>query len=270
MNILLMTTCVCDKEENLRDLKRLINSLMNQSDNIKIHHLILLQCVTDLSEINLDSTGSGRYVIERFCCGKMISLSSARNELISIAKQRELLKVADFVSFPDDDCWYPNLFWGNFHKLFINKNFDLFYTRFSSNPVAFNIDSFKFGNTFSLVQEASSNTTIYSSSIVDKVGFFDERFGVGASNNGGEDTDFAIRSFQLAKMVLFVDDVLIGHRDAEPQFRYRYYKGSFGVLKKHSFCNAAFLLIAIRKFFVGVVFLFSRKIGISDFFVKGR
>jgi hypothetical protein len=261
MKILLLTTCIYN-EENYSYFMRLTNSLSLQHDDVSFEHGVLFQ---DFNlDIKLESRFSKNYTSNFFYVDSIMSLSKARNYLIS--QYLGTLTNYDYVSFPDDDCWYPSEFWGRFYKLAKNNNLEIFYTKFCSEPVGIPGETEKH-TTYKLVQNASSNTSIYTSNIVKRLKFFDEKFGVGSINNGGEDTDFAIRAMLLSKKIVFVNANLIGHRDPIPEFRYRYFKGSFGVLKIHCFNSLSLFLITIRKFLVGLVFLVFKKITVSDFFI---
>lgn len=254
MKILLLTTCIYN-ENNYKDLIKLYTSLVNDDSEIEFHHCILFQNASENIEVNLKP--SKYYTPHWSCIPDIISLSKARNFLLDECDISDY----DFISFPDDDCWYPDGFWKKFRK--ISDRIDLFYTCFSSNPslLPFNLTKH---SVFNLVQNASSNTTIYSGDIAINIGKFDENYGVGAPNNGGEDTDFAIRAMLLSKDVIFVDDATIGHRDPLPQFKYKYYKGSLGVLKKHAFKSIMLNFMFFRKILIGFYYIVFNKIKLSD------
>ena len=263
MKTLLLTTCICSVE-NFKDLRRLIISL-NRVDSVFFTHYILLQ---DVDNVDFDESEfmtlavNYKLVIEK--SSSIISLSKARNLLIGMVKESYTLEEFDFISFPDDDCWYPDGFWNNFVNIEKEYSVDLFYTDFSSTPALIDFLPNQH-NTSNLIRYASSNTTIYKSEVFSKVVFFDENYGVGAKNNGGEDLDFAIRASLESNKPYFVNAPLIGHRNPLPEFRYKYFKGSFGILKKHKFKTKSLFYHFARKFLIGIVFLFNRKIKFSDF-----
>ena len=261
MKVLLLTTCLYN-DVNYSDFLRLTNSLSIQNKTVFFEHGVLFQnYFLDNKLVN----SSGNYSVNAFYVKDIMSLSKARNFLIS--QYLNLIEDYDYVSFPDDDCWYPSEFWGWFEAFVKTNNVDLFYTKFSSQPTG--IFSFNEKHTtYKLVKNASSNTTIYKSNIVNQLKVFNEGFGVGSINNGGEDTDFAIRAMLLTNNIEFNNSDLIGHRDPIAEFRYRYFKGSFGVLKNHCTESVPLLLITFRKFLVGLVFLLSNKIKVTDFFIR--
>ncbi|WP_076539476.1 glycosyltransferase family A protein [Shewanella sp. UCD-KL21] len=262
MKVLLITTCVYN-ETNYSDFKRLVNSLHSQSSETAFFHAVLFQNYTQTEMIQ--PANNENYCAEHFYIKDIISLSKARNFIIE--RVFDVLSDYDYISFPDDDCWYPTSFWLNFEGLVSTNDCDLFYTKFCSSPIDA-VGGIEKHSAYKLVQNASSNTTIYKSQIVAELRCFNESFGVGSENNGGEDTDFAIRAMLLSKNIWFSNSNLIGHRDPIAEFRYRYFKGSFGVLKNHCFSSLALMLITARKTCVGLVFLFSNKIKVTDFFIR--
>ncbi|MGI2172550.1 glycosyltransferase family A protein [Shewanella ulleungensis] len=262
MRILLLTTCIYN-EENYLDFLRLTDSLSQQCSSIFFEHGVLFQNFND--DAKLDSYQSENYSSKFFYTDKIISLSKARNFLIN--QYVSELDSYDYTSFPDDDCWYPADFWRQFRLIAKKQKLDVFYTKFSSEPVK-KFEGTEKHSTYKLILNSSSNTTIYSTEIVKSIKLFDESFGVGSLNNGGEDTDFSLRAMLSSNVIIFINSPLVGHREPLPEFRYRYFKGSYGVLKKHCFKSFSISLITCRKFLVGLIYIFTRKISILDFFVN--
>lgn len=264
MKVLLLTTCICN-ENNIKDLKRLILSI-NQVDKVYFEHLVLLQNASNYCDKELLKLAT-KYNLIILREHNIISLSKARNILIAEANNLKLTDKCVFVSLPDDDCWYPKSFWNNFLELEKREAFDLFYTQFSSHPLEKLCDNNEH-TTSNLIRNASSNTTFYSSIVFKNTGIFNEEFGVGAKNNGGEDLDFAIRASLISKNIYYSNCHAIGHRDPLPEFRYKYFQGSFGILKKYKFKSLSLFFNFIRKFAVGCVFYIQGQIELSDFKVK--
>jgi len=261
MKVLLLTTCICN-DDNIKDLKRLIHSV-NRVNSVDFEHIVLLQKSSEYEEGELQLLAT-EYNLRTLKIDNMISLSKARNILIAEAKELDLFSQCDVVTFPDDDCWYPAPFWDNFVALQQKEQFEFFYTEFSSTP----LESLEYENvhsTSNLIRHASSNTCFYEVSLFKQMGNFDENFGVGAKNNGGEDLDFAIRALLLSKNTYFLNLPLIGHRDALPEFRYKYFQGSFGILNKYKFKNLSLTMNFLRKFVIGVIFFLQGKIKLSHF-----
>lgn len=261
MKILLLTTCICN-DENIKDLKRLILSI-NSVRNIQFVHYVLLQSADGYSEECLLGLASN-YTLITISQSHIVSLSKARNKLIKEVNSRYSLNNFDFVSCPDDDCWYPEGFWNSFNELQALSRFELFYTQFSSAPSITPFTSNEH-NSSNLIRYASSNTTFYASKLFNEVGLFDENFGVGAKNNGGEDLDFAIKASLISKVIFFMNSAAIGHRDPLPEFRYKYFQGSFAVLNNHKLKSTALYYHYLRKLMVGIFYYSQRKIKFADF-----
>lgn len=270
MKILLITTCVCNAG-NVRDLVRLIESCRSNSvgSGLFFKHLILLQNYIE-DEYCIPQFNEECYSNELLFQPNVISLSKARNKMLLHAKENDYIVGSDIVSFPDDDCWYPSGFWKALSNKFLDLNLQLFYTRFSSSPEEFGSNSKNSHSFKRLVVNASSNTTFYKADVLESIGFLDELYGVGAPNNGGEDTDFAIRAALKCNSysVYFYDKSLIGHRDPLPEFKYKYFVGSFGVLKKHSSSSPMVSFLMLRKFVVGLLYLCLGKVKIKDFIIS--
>jgi GT2 family glycosyltransferase len=261
MKVLLLTTCICNSE-NLKDLRRLILSI-NSVTHIQFCHYVLLQNAEQCDENKLLNLASNYQLIFLRQHG-IISLSKARNKLIKEVSQQHSFINFDFISCPDDDCWYPPGFWDMFRRLYAIKKFELFYTKFSSTP-SIESDNNNVHNFSNLIGYASSNTTFYSAKVFEQVGLFNENFGVGAKNNGGEDLDFAIKASLVSHRIYFLNSMAIGHRDPLPEFRYKYFQGSFAVLNNHKLKSWALYYHFLRKLLIGVVFYCQRKISFSDF-----
>ncbi len=263
MKILLLTTCIYN-ESNLFDLNRLISSIkLNVNPEIEVVHYILFQNNMNPNLANLSTSCNYYNQINSFIDG-IVSLSKARNILIKNVFENENLNDFDYIGFPDDDCWYTDDFWKVFSEVSTSNSVDLFYTKFGSEPVKFE-RSLNSHSTLCLINNASSNTAIYHINIFKQLKFFDESLGVGTKNNGGEDTDFAVRALLISKNCYYHDDVIVGHRDPLPEFRYRYFKGTFYVLKKYGLANRSIFPFFVRKLLVGIVFFVFNKIGVSDF-----
>jgi hypothetical protein len=261
MKVLLLTTCICN-DENIKNLHRLILSI-NTVTHTQFTHCLLLQNAEECNEDDLPARVKN-YELIILRQNKLISLSQARNKLIAHAENCYGLATFDFVSCPDDDCWYPHGFWTRFLTLYNEHKFELLYTQFSSQPSQQAINKNKH-SCANLIRFASSNTTFYNAEIFNKVGLFDESFGIGSKNNGGEDLDFAIKASLISKKVFFIAEATIGHRDPLPEFRCKYFQGSFAVLGNHKWKSLALYYHFLRKFMIGLVFFGQGKIRLADF-----
>jgi hypothetical protein len=198
-----------------------------------------------------------------------VSLSRARNLLLTKARDFDLLSRSALVAFPDDDCWYPEGGLERILNLFrIDQALDFWFSAYASAPTsplrALSMDV-RPPSVFNVAAKASSNTIFLRSRIVEHIGGFDEELGVGTANNGGEDTDYALRAFSAARRSRFVDQPLIGHRDHNPELRSHYFRGSLIAIARHTARRPASLALLLRKLLVGSVLVATRRMPVKEF-----
>jgi hypothetical protein len=198
-----------------------------------------------------------------------ISLSRARNLLLTKARELDLLSRSALVAFPDDDCWYPEVALERILNLFrIDQALDFWFSAYASAPVSpprsLAMDA-RTPSVFNVAAKASSNTIFLRSRIVGHIGGFDEELGVGTVNNGGEDTDYALRAFSVARKSRFVDQPLIGHRDHDPRLRSHYFRGSLIAIARHTAKRPASFVLLLRKLLVGSVLVATRRMPVKEF-----
>lgn len=167
-------------------------------------------------------------------------ISHARNEGLKIAKGK-------IIAFPDDDCWYPkNIL--DYVKNFLDMNPEIH--GLTGIPVESNLKPNygnwahhrKFIKSLNAWTCGCSITIFLKREIVDRVGFFDENIGVGASTRwqSGEETDYLIRAIKEdfcilydPKFVVFHPNKAVGYTSGY-RLRTRMYSMGFGrVLKKN-------------------------------------
>ncbi|PKG78076.1 hypothetical protein CXF80_06965 [Shewanella sp. Actino-trap-3] len=153
MRILLLTTCIYN-EDNYSDFMRLTNSLFSQNNEVTFVHGVLFQ---DFHLENKLILSSSTTYLSKYYYSKNNFIIKGQKFLINQFYNE--LDDYDYISFPDDDCWYPTEFWGWFDKLIKNDDVQLFYTKFCSDPVDIP-HSTENHSTYKLVKNASSNTTI--------------------------------------------------------------------------------------------------------------
>ncbi len=198
-----------------------------------------------------------------------ISLSQARNLLLQRAREQGLLVRAPLIAFPDDDCWYPDGSLERILNLFrIDHALDFWFCGYRSQPQsparALSMDM-KPPSVFQVAAKASSNTIFLRSRVAEMIGGFDEELGVGTVNNGGEDTDYALRAFARSRKSRFVDQALIGHRDHDPGLKSRYFRGSLIAIARHTAMRPASLALLLRKLMVGGALVATRRMSSGDF-----
>jgi hypothetical protein len=263
MNFLLFTTCDA-KGGRLPEIARLFKSLSDSvsgNANLGFKHYVLLQRCTKLPYELL------QFAIAQRCflfSPEMISLSRARNIMIEKAREDGAFDQQGLCAFPDDDAWYPPNILIALQSFFnTHPEVDLFACRYgaaptnaySSNPESIN-GLYISSNCAQFIRTTSSITIFLRIKLAASTGFFDERLGVGAVINGGEDLDYALRAFSLCKgKVALSAEKLIGHRDRTTEARGKYFAGSLFAIARsshHNFCMRAQLL---RKLLVGLYFL---------------
>lgn len=253
------------------DLNRLISSIQEaiDSDGIKVLHYLLLQRFSDDIQI-----GEFPDFVKVYKINNRISLSKARNFLLSEIFSDGVLGDASVVGFPDDDAWYPK-YALNFvtRDILIAKSdsIDVFACRYSSTPnslTAVEEGIFQFDYSLSnYISCASSNTLFLKSSLVEEIGWFDERLGVGADINGGEDLDYALRAAVICGNKIASSRMhLIGHRDRLKWVRSRYFSGSLFALTRSAKYSPRIMLQMFRKILVGLYFVSNREMSLSDWF----
>jgi GT2 family glycosyltransferase len=198
-----------------------------------------------------------------------VSASRARNILLHEARVQGSLAEVPLVAFPDDDCWYPDGALERILDLFRNDQaLDFWFCRYASapQPPARALSSeMRSPSVFEVAAEASSNTIFLRSRVLETLGEFDEELGVGTENNGGEDTDYALRAFRQSRKCRFVNRALIGHRDNNLRFRSRYFRGSLIAIARHTAKRPASVGLLVRKLMVGSFLVATRRMSSREF-----
>jgi hypothetical protein len=199
--------------------------------------------------------------VNLFAAPIRMSVSKARNFLLAKEHGGLTFDDNDIVAFPDDDCWYPEGVIERIHHCFMDdRMLDFWLCRYASHPVHATTGVEVKPKLQSVISRGSSNTIFFRGSVVRDIGGFDEILGVGAEINGGEDTDFVMRAYYRARKTLFVDEALIGHRDPNPQFRSRYYTGSFIAIARYSRKSFAGVIATARKAAIGAYMVLTGKL----------
>jgi hypothetical protein len=247
------------------DLTRLLSSIEASLAGRDWRMLLLVQRASPDSSLGLAVPSK----VQVETIPHRISLSRARNRLLNLARQTGLLSRSALVAFPDDDCWYPEGALERILNLFrIDQGLDFWFCSYASAPVAplraLSMDT-KPPSVFSVAAKASSNTVFLRSRIVERIGGFDEDLGIGTANNGGEDTDYALRAFAAARKSRFVDQHLIGHRDHAPHLKAHYFRGSLIAIARHTAKQPASVTLLLRKLLVGSILVATRRMAAREF-----
>lgn len=129
--------------------------------------------------------------------GSQMSLSRARNVLISNALEAELIEDDDVVCFADDDGLWPLELPTNILKVF---NSDLYWALGVYFPLTRNLDQSRFPsfaqnqiNHEDILMRASSLGLYMKGIALKQIGKFNEYLGIGGTIHSGEDTEYALR-----------------------------------------------------------------------------
>lgn len=191
--------------------------------------------------------------------------------MIKKARDDNAFVQSKICAFPDDDAWYPEGFLAYLLELFAShQNVSIATCDYGSQPTT--CAAMRPGNEFrkesgcgKITRRVSSNTLILRSSLAQAVGYFDERLGIGAEINGGEDLDFALRShIKSGQAALISDAVLVGHRDRLPWVRSRYFSGSLFAIARSARQSPCVFIQLLRKLGVGLYLSMSGALPAKD------
>jgi lysophospholipase L1-like esterase len=252
------------------DLERLLSSIELALSGRDWRMLLLVQRASSRADIAVGTPEN----VDVGIIATRVSASRARNILLHEARKRGLLAEAPLVAFPDDDCWYPKGSLERILTLFrIDQALDFWFCRYASAPQtpprALNVEM-RSPSVFQVAAKASSNTIFLRSRVIESIGGFDEELGVGTTNNGGEDTDYALRAFRQSQKCRFVDRALIGHRDNNPRLRSRYFRGSLIAIARHTVMRPASAALLLRKLMVGSILVVTRRMSFQEFGIAVR
>lgn len=269
MRVLLLTTCDM-ASPRMADFERLTESLVATSATSPhdITHVVLMQRASqsELAQRITPATGFKQIILST---PKRLSISAARNVMLALAQERQLLQQADWVAFPDDDAWYPPGVVDLISTVFAAEPpVDLVTCQYSQKPfTSAQAPAFQWRtDLFRLVTVFSSNTIFVRRSALEAAGvFFDERLGLGAPINGGEDLDFALRATASGRPIAYCAAPLVGHRDRLQWVRSRYFQGSVCALARSAAVTRHFRLAGLRKLLVGVYLVLKRELPLREF-----
>lgn len=145
-----------------------------------------------------------------------IGLSLARNVGISYAS-------GDVISFPDDDCIYPENLLLNVSKEIENKNISGLVIRAENSVLGGRVlhanDESQFLNRYNCLTLVHSISLFLKKEVIDVVGDFDTNLGLGAKTiyQGQEDRDYPIRALNLGFKLFYNRDITVLHPWDDPK-----------------------------------------------------
>lgn len=167
-----------------------------------------------------------------------IGLSSARNIALGYAREHGLLRSARIVGFPDDDCVYPPGLIRSVARLFDETGVDIVCGAYGPAPTS--VDSRRFPSRRVQMSPrlvpayCSSAATFVTSAVVEDVGLFDARFGIGSRLGSAEDADYVMRAVEAGFLALYAPDAVFVHHPYKEGRVGDYYRGSVALLAKHA------------------------------------
>jgi hypothetical protein len=234
------------------DFARLLESLEQDRAGAKIRMFVLLQHADEADRLRYQRRlPAGSVVLAHH--GRL-PLSAARNRLLRVAATQQAITDDCIVGFPDDDCWYPPGFVRELTRSFSqDSRLDMLACRVSLKPAAAHlVEPVPVPATaLQVVRRSSSNSMFFRGRLAKTLGAFDPTLGLGTANGGGEDTDYALRGFLLARRAAFIDAPLVGHRESDPTSVARYFKGSAMVLGRYALRSPGLFFEFARKLAVG-------------------
>jgi hypothetical protein len=262
LDALLLTTC--DVQGGRTDeLMRLLHSISQQvqDDGVRVVHYVLLQRADPQAPV--PKTDWVQHDLRFLSMPGRVSLSRARNLMLHQVEIDGVLNSARWLAFPDDDAWYPPGLIRRMTTLFLSApHVGMATCQYASTPKTIattNSGAFEIlTRSAEFVRTVSSNTLFLRADIARSVGFFDERLGVGAPINGGEDLDFALRAFTLNPGKTLISRLpLVGHRDRQVWIRSTYFGGGLFALARAARGDMRLWWSFARKLLVGI-FLFAK------------
>lgn len=213
------------------------------------HHLLLQQCPD--ARAGARQIGAPAWMTVSASPGRL-SLSAARNRMLDVLLADEIDADA-LVGFPDDDAWYPA---GTLEhvvdRLSGDGDLDFWFCRYGT-AARFEAAHEEIAPSLQQVLSyASSNTVLVRGRVIEAIGGFDERLGLGTPAGSGEDTEFALRAYFAARKTRYTQAMMIGHRDYTAEFRARYFAGALVAIARHARRSPAAMKALLRKLAVGV------------------
>ena len=110
---------------------------------------------------------------------------------------------------------------------------------------------------------------LFNRNVIEEIGFFDERFGVGSNFGAGEEADMILRSLSKSIPILYLPEFIVHHpkTQSQPGKAFLYGKGLGALYRKHMSLPVIKLITLLLKFFIeigirlaaGIVFLIGLK-----------
>lgn len=138
-------------------------------------------------------------------------LSKARNEALKMA-------VGEFFCLIDDDAYYPNDYLSTIDSLIKKESKNRIFTGYMWNSITNSsfVDYSKISNGKVLsiretIRYCPSPCITFPMNLKEKIGLFDERFGVGAFFGSCEETDYILRALKVGYTIAYYENIKVIH-----------------------------------------------------------
>jgi hypothetical protein len=267
MNIFLFSTTdfQANRQEELSRMLGSISAVQRDLPHAVIElHLLFQRCPEAEFESLKDTLPT---FVRPQAIPNLVSLSKARNLLLAPTLKR--IPNDALVAFPDDDGWYPDGLVPQLTERFAaDPGLGFLFCRYGSQPRMWSdqpAPEVRLASARDVVRNASSNTLFVTGATAHQVGLFDEALGLGTPNQGAEDLDYALRAFLSSERSTYMDAVLVGHRDKNPQIRAKYYRGGLITLARYAGRRGAIGAEYVRKVGVGAYLCLRRELGFGAY-----
>jgi hypothetical protein len=265
MQIVLMTTTDMMSKRG-DDFARMIGSIAaSVPDGCRVHHVVLLQRCSDRERDEVFAAIP--YSATVLARAERLSLSAARNAMLAVARERNLLHPDALVAFPDDDCWYPETLLRSLVDRFSHDpDLGLLICRVSLTPGSdWTESSMRTATATDVLRRSTSNCMFSRGDVVAQVGDFDPALGLGTPRMAGEDTDFSLRASFVSRKVVFVDQPLVGHREPDLESITKYFGGNMLVASRYALRSPELFFEFGRKLCVGIYLVLRQRLGFGAY-----
>ena len=171
-------------------VNKLIKSISSHNKDVKVFLVLINQTSEWIDTIDFTSD----FLFIKQIMSNRIPLSTARNiGLKHIIKSQIKAK---YVLFPDDDSIFDKFFFSNFSKIKDGNGSNFLIDVYGENSEELYIKNKLLDGELikdNKLQVARSVNMLINMDTIEKVGFFDEKMGVGAKYGAGEDIDYFLR-----------------------------------------------------------------------------
>ncbi|WP_162596042.1 glycosyltransferase family A protein [Bacillus sp. CGMCC 1.16541] len=178
----------------------------------------------------------------------------------------------DIIAFPDDDCIYSENMLEKINDFFNNYNYEILSIKMTNNvpggrKVQHNVPSQEV-NRKNVMKLMASISMFYKRNVINKVGGFDERLGLGAKTifQGGEDYDYPLRAMNKGFKIYYDNTIEVFHPwddkdiDQKKNLSEKSYNGGAAemfLLNKHHY-NFIFKLMRITRRIIIILYYIMR------------